>query len=160
VRSRIAKSAPGAAVFGERTMRGVIADSTAATRFQSFSLALFAGVALLLAVAGVYGLVAYLVAMRTREIGVRMALGAARQSILRMILIEGARLSALGVLLGLAGAWIVSKSLASMLYGISPLDGATYLTSSLVLFLAAIVACLGPALRASRVDPATALRSE
>ena len=142
------------------TMDQVIARSTAQRSMALILFAVFAGVALLLAAAGIYGVLAGHVAERTREIGVRSALGATPSDIVRLVLAQGARLAVLGLALGLAGALAFGRLLSTMLYGVQPGDPWTLVLVSLVLAFVAVTACLVPARRALRVDPMTALRAE
>ena len=121
---------------------------------------LFGGLSLLLACIGLYGLLSYEVARRTREIGVRMALGARPSDVLRFIVGQGIALSAAGAILGILGALGVTRYLASLLYGVRPFDPLTFLVVALLLALVAVAACYIPARRASRVDPMAALRYE
>lgn len=123
-------------------------------------LSIFAAMALVLAILGVYGVMAYNVAQRTQEVGVRMAIGAQPPDILRLVVRQGSALAALGIAVGLALALAVSRFLAAFLYGVSPFDPLTFAFVSLALFVAAIVACYLPATRATRVDPVVALRTE
>ena len=143
-----------------RTMRVVAADSFAARRFDMLLLALFAGLALTLAAIGVYGVIAYAVAQRTREIGVRVAVGARMRDVVRLVVRGGLRLALLGVGIGLAGAFAATRLMGSMLYGVAPADPATLAAVALALFAAALFACWLPARRAARVDPIEALRHE
>ena len=147
-------------VFRLKTMEQVVAQSTAPLRFRAQLMGTFGALAVLLAILGVYGLVSYSVAARTHEIGVRMALGAERANIVRMVLIQGARLVLTGAVLGVGAAWGLGRFLSRLLFGISPTDPATLAVSAVALVLVALAACLIPALRASRVEPATALRYE
>ena len=142
------------------TMRQRITGSESRRRFQTLLLAIFAGVALFLALVGLYALLAYSVRQRTPELGIRMTLGASRGQILTMILKQGLLLSLAGILVGLAGAFAVTRLISSWLYGVSAADPITFLGAPLFLLLAAIAACLIPALRATRIDPAVALRYE
>ncbi len=123
--------------------------------FEAFALA-----ALVLAAAGIYGVMSASVAERTREIGVRSALGASRGSVLLMVVREGMTLAGLGVALGLGGAILATRAIAAMLFGVSRLDPVTYVGVTAVLAAVALVACGVPAWRAARVDPATTLRTE
>jgi len=120
----------------------------------------FAGVALLLAVLGIYGVMAFLVAQRTHEIGLRIALGAGRVHVLQMVIGEGLRLSAIGLAIGLVGAWLVGRGMQSLLYQIQSLDVPAFSLVALILVAAAILACCIPARRAAWVDPIVALREE
>jgi putative ABC transport system permease protein len=123
-------------------------------------LALFAGIALLLAVIGIYGLIAYSVAQRTHEIGVRMALGAAPVEVVRMVVRQGASLAAIGIVLGLGGAFALTRLLKTMLFGIGATDALTFVASSLGIVLVVLLATALPALRATRISPVAALRYE
>jgi predicted permease len=143
-----------------RSMEQVMGTSIATRQFNTLLLALFAGLALLLAVAGIYGVMSYSVAQRTHEIGVRMALGAARGATLRMIFGQGMRLAAIGVVVGILGAFALTRLMLSLLFEISATDPLVFLLVTAVLFAAAAVACVVPALRATRVDPLIAMRSE
>jgi predicted permease len=138
----------------------LVASSVARPRFYAVLLGVFAGVAGLLAAIGIYGVLAYAVTQRTQEIGIRMALGAQRAQVLAIVLRQGAILTALGVALGLAGAAGVTRLLQSMLFGVTPLDPATFAAVSLTFGLVAALASYVPARRATRVDPMVALRSE
>jgi putative ABC transport system permease protein len=123
-------------------------------------LAIFAAVALILAAIGLYGVMSYSVSWQTHEIGIRMALGASRADVLRLVVRQGMKMTLLGLALGLVGAFFVSRVLIGMLYGISPTDPLTFTGVSFVLLVVALLACLLPARRATRVDPIVALRSE
>jgi ABC-type antimicrobial peptide transport system permease subunit len=120
----------------------------------------FGFLALILAAIGVYGIMAYNVARRTSEIGIRTALGAQRSQILSMILRESSSLAFFGVVLGIASALALAHFIQSMLYDLTPTDPVTLVTAAALLFLVAVFAALGPALRATRIDPTTALRAE
>jgi ABC-type antimicrobial peptide transport system permease subunit len=138
----------------------IVSNSISAPRFYAVLLGTFAAVAIVLAAVGIYGLLAYTVAQRVREIGVRMALGASRRGILALVLGHGALLAAIGVTAGLVGAFVVTRYLSSLLFGITPLDPATFIAVSLVFGGVALLAAYVPARRATRVDPLVALRSE
>jgi ABC-type antimicrobial peptide transport system permease subunit len=129
-------------------------------RFSLILVGIFAGTALLLATAGIYSVTAYAVARRTREIGVRMALGATGSEILRMILRDGVFTTAIGVTLGIAGSLFVTRAMESLLFGVSPTDPVTFAGITSVLVLVTLTACWIPARRAMRVDPLVALRYE
>ena len=137
-----------------------MADSHAGDRFSTVLIASFAAVALLLAVLGIYGVMAFLVAQRTHEIGLRIALGAGRIDVLRMVLGEGLRLSAIGLALGLGGAYLVGRAMQSMLYGVNALDLTAFSVVSAILMASALLACCIPARRAVSVDPMVALRED
>jgi predicted permease len=160
IRAAIREVSPGQALFRVATMRQVIEESLATPRLYTWLLGLFAALGTLLAVAGIYGVIAYLVALRTREFGIRMALGADAGRVVRMVMRRGAVLVALGLALGLGGAAMLTRVLRGVLYGVAPTDPATFGTMAAVLAAAALAACLAPARRAARVDPSVALRSE
>jgi putative ABC transport system permease protein len=141
-------------------MDAVLADSVAQRRFQMRLLALFAGMALLLAAVGIYGVIAYSVSQRTHEIGIRMALGAERADVVRMVIGQGMRMAALGIGIGIAGAVALSRILTAQLYEVSAIDAGTYLAVSLLLLTVALAATYIPARRATAVDPLIALRYE
>jgi len=120
----------------------------------------FASLALVLACIGLYGLLAYEVTRRTREIGMRMALGAEKNDVLRMVVGQGVRLALIGVAVGIAGALALTRFLSSLLYGVTPTDPLTFIAVSLILIAVALLACYIPARRAAKVDPMVALRYE
>ena len=142
------------------SMDDLLAASAASRRFALTLFEAFALAALVLAAAGIYGVLAGSVVERTREIGVRAALGASRADIVSLVLGQGLRLTALGIVLGLAAATIATQALVTLLFGISRLDPVTYTGVIVLLALTAAVACAIPAWRAARVDPATTLRTE
>jgi putative ABC transport system permease protein len=148
------------AVLEPRTMHEVIANDTQDTSFQALLLGVFATLALLLAAVGLYGVMSYLVSQRTREIGIRMAIGARSSNVLRLILGQGAKLMAIGLLLGLLAAFGLSRLLSRMLYGVAPDDPATLVLVSLVLAIVGLAAYYIPARRATKIDPIRALRFE
>ena len=143
-----------------RTLEENFRSTTAPRRFNLTLLGVFAGVALALAGIGIYGVLAYSVEQRTREIGIRMALGAPPGQVLQMVVRQGGLLVGVGVLIGLLGGYAVSRSLTTMLFNTSPADPATYIAVSAFLCVVALVACAGPARRAAKVDPMVALRHE
>ena len=147
-------------ISGVQTMNEVISDSLAARRFSMILFGVFAALALLLSSIGIYGVISYLVGQRTHEIGIRMALGAARSDVLRLVLGHGLRMTFLGVVIGLAAALGLTRLMANMLYGVSPTDPLTFAGVALILALVALTACYIPARRAMRVDPIVALRYE
>jgi putative ABC transport system permease protein len=147
-------------VFDVHTMREVRAISLALYSFSSVMLSIFAGVALLLAAIGIYGVMFYAVMQRTQEIGIRMALGARALDVLKLVVKNGMSLALIGVVAGLAGAFALTWLLGSLLFGVTPTDTVTYLIVTLGLLLVALLACYIPARRATKVDPLVALRYE
>ena len=150
----------GFLLVGLRTLADVIGVSVGERLFDTVLLAGFAMLALVLASIGVYGLIAYSVVQRTREIGVRMAIGATSLDVLRLVVGQGARLAAAGVAMGLVGAFGASRLARTLLFGVSPADPATFAASALLLLAVGALASLAPALRASRIDPQEAIRAE
>src|SRR5262249_7779726 len=151
---------PALAVSNLRPLDRVVADSVGDRRFTMLLLGLFGAVALALAAIGIYGVTAYGVAQRTREMGIRLALGAAPSAVRRLVVGEGMRLALVGLVAGVALALVGTRALRSQLYGIRSSDPATYLTLSAVLLVVAVLATYLPARRATRVDPAITLRAE
>ncbi len=147
-------------IFGQQTMNDVIAASLATQRFSMILLNAFAAVALLLASVGLYGVISYLVGQRTHELGVRLALGAQRRDVLRLVLGDGMRMALGGVALGLIAALGLTRLLNTLLYGVSATDPVTFVGIALLLATVGLLACWLPARRATRVDPLTALRHE
>lgn len=147
-------------VFGVKTMDEYIASSVAAPRFNTTLLSIFAAVALVLTVIGLYGVMSYSVAQRTNEIGIRMALGAQTRDVLRLIVKQGLRLVLIGLVLGMAGALALTRLLSSLLFGVGTKDPMTFVAIATLLALVALVACYVPAWRATKVDPLEALRYE
>ena len=147
-------------VFGVKTMQQVVSDSLSNRRLYAWLLGIFAALALTLASAGIYGVMSYLVTQRTQEFGVRMALGASTGNVLRMVLRQALLLIACGLAIGLAGAFAVTRVLANFLFGVKPIDLATFAGVSILLTAVALLATYLPALRATRVDPMVALRYE
>jgi putative ABC transport system permease protein len=147
-------------VFGERTMAQVAAESVSRRKFAMQLVGLFGVLALLLAGVGIYGVIAYSVTQRTREIGIRVALGANRSAILRWVLKQGMILTVAGVVVGLLGALALTRLLRSLLFGVGPADVVTYGVLAILLTIVALIACYVPARRATKVDPLVALRHE
>jgi putative ABC transport system permease protein len=147
-------------MFEVRTMEQILEEDTSQRRFQSFVMTVFAGLALVLASIGLFGVLASLVSQRTQEIGIRMALGAQSRDVLRMVVGEGMLLVFLGVAIGVGAGVALSRSLASLFFGISPANPVTYIQVIIIMLGIALLACLLPAWRAVRVNPMVALRYE
>jgi putative ABC transport system permease protein len=160
IRTEIAAIDKDLATFNIRTMDEVVGLSVARARFTSSLLAVFASVALILAAVGVYSVMAYFVSQRTKEVGIRMALGANHQAILKMVLRSAVLLSAVGAVLGLVGSFALTRVLRDMLFQVNPADPIVLSGVTLMLLLVALCASLIPARRATRVDPMTAIRYE
>jgi ABC-type antimicrobial peptide transport system permease subunit len=160
IRGVVREIDPVLAVSDIRTMDQRLADANARRRFQTFLLAVFAAVALFLAGVGLYGLMVYAVKQRTAEIGVRIALGAQRGDVLKLILGQGIMLTLAGLAVGLIAALGLTRVLVSLLYGVVPSDPVTLIIVPLVLVAISLLACYVPARRAMRVDPMVALRYE
>ena len=160
VRSTVRAVDPNLPIADIRTMRDVIQSTVGERRFQMILTSLFAGVALLVGSIGLYGVVSYSVACRTREIGLRIALGAARGALMRWVLVHGLVPVLSGLVAGLGGAVAIAFSLRSLLFEISPADPLSLASVAGVLIVAACLACYLPARRAAMVDPMTALRQE
>ena len=160
VRAQVRAIDPDQPLYHVATLAQTLSESLAPRRFNMLLLGIFAGIALTLATVGVYGVMALSVTLRTHEIGIRMALGAERRSILGLIVRQGLRLTLLGVVLGVAGAWALTRFLGSFLFGVAPRDPATFVLASLALVAVSILASYIPARRATKVDPIVALRYE
>jgi predicted permease len=160
LRRQIQSVDPTIPVFGAETLNQMVSDSLAVRRFTMEMVALFAAAALLLSGLGIYGTISYVVSERTQEIGIRLALGAHRGNISRMVLREGLRMALAGTAVGLAGALIVSRLMAGLLYGVRPTDSATFVGVAILLIGIALLASYIPARRAMRVDPMIAMRCQ
>jgi putative ABC transport system permease protein len=160
LRSTVQSLDSSLAVFNVATIPEIISSSMTTTTYQTFLLGIFAALALLLAWVGIYGVLSYVVTQRTNEIGIRMALGAGRGNVLWMILRQGLVLTIAGIGVGVAGAYALTRLLGTLLYGVKPTDPATFAAVSVVMAAVAMLACLVPVWRATRVDPMVALRYE
>ena len=160
VRREIASVDPNVPIADIRTMTQMVASSVAPWRFTMALLSVFAGVALLLASVGIYGVLAYSVSQRRREIGIRMSLGAQRRDVLQLFLSQGMSVTLIGIALGLGGSWAVTRIMRSLLYSVSPTDIRVFLVVPLTFAAIAFLASFFPARRASRVNPIIALREE
>jgi putative ABC transport system permease protein len=147
-------------IWRTQTIEQLLSTSVAPRKFNMMLLGIFAGVALVLAAVGLYGVMSYSVSWRTQEIGIRMALGAKRTDVLRMVVRQGMMMTLIGLGFGLIGVIALSRVMVGLLYGVSPTDPLTFTGVSIVLLLVALLACLIPARRATRVDPIVALRTE
>ncbi len=150
----------GLPAFAMTPLADVVSESIAQRRFSMLLLGVFAAIALVLAAVGLYGVVSYTVSQRTQEIGLRMAIGAQRRDVLRLVVGGGMKLAAIGAIIGVAGALALSSVVATMLFELTPFDPASYSATAVVLLAVAMLACYVPARRAMRVDPIVALRQE
>jgi len=158
LRAVLLASSPNIPVSEVRTMQAVVSDAASAPESTTVLFSVFAGVALVLGIVGVYGVLSFLVSRRTREMGVRLALGAQRRDVLLLVMKEGAKFSLAGIALGVAGAFFLARLLATQLYGISAMDSVTYISVAVIVAIVTLSACYVPARRAMRVDPLVALR--
>jgi putative ABC transport system permease protein len=160
LRSTVSAVDPGLPIVQLRTMEEVVGASLTRQRFLSLLLGIFAGVALLLAAIGTYGVLSYMVSERHREIGIRMALGAGNGQVVGLVMKQGITIAIIGIVVGVGGALALSRLTQSLLYGVKPADPLTFGSVVLVIALVATAACLIPMRRATRVDPLTAIRAE
>ena len=160
VREAIKSVDKGVTTYNVKTLNDVVSVSAAPRRVPMLLLTAFAGIAMLLAMIGIYGITSYYVTQRTREIGVRMALGAQIVDVLKLVLRRAMLLAVIGVVVGVAGAFAVTRYLEALLFGVKPIDVITFVLVAVGLIVVALVACLIPARRAAKVDPLTALRYE
>ncbi len=160
VRGAVYEIDPREVIYGVQTLDEVIAGSLAARRLSMVLLGAFAVLALVLSCIGIYGVISYLVGQRTHEIGIRVALGAQRRDVMRLVLGQGAKLALIGVAIGIAAAWGLTRLMANQLFGVTAQDPLTFVAVALLLTLVALLACYLPARRAVRVDPMIALRYE
>jgi putative ABC transport system permease protein len=160
VRRMIREIDPDQPVSDVRTMNQVMAEWVGRDRFNTLLLGVFAGLAALLAAVGIFGVMSYSVTLRTREIGLRMALGAQPGEVLKVILKQGLLLTSIGIGLGMAGALALTRLMSGLLFGVESTDPATFAAIVLLFAFVALIACYIPARRATRVDPLIALRAE
>jgi len=160
IRAEIRRAAPDLPIQSTVTMDEAVAASVAQPRFRTLLVGLFATTAMLIATCGLYGLMAYAVTQRRREIGVRMALGAGRRDVLRLVLTRALRVVLAGLIVGLAGAAGVTRVLQTFLFGVTPTDPIAFTIVTLLLFVVGLMAAWLPARRATRIDPCAALRAE
>lgn len=157
---RLRRLDPALAISNVRTMQTEVSQSIAPQRFNAILVGCYAGLALILALIGIYGVLAYRVMQQTREMGIRMALGAQRRDILTLVVRQGMRLVVAGAAIGVVGAWAVTRLMQSLLYGVAPGDPLTFLMVTALLSVTALLACYVPAIRAARINPMSALHYE
>ena len=160
IRQAAAKADASSVVFGEKPLQEIVADSIATQRLAMILLSVFSGLALVLSAIGIYGVISYLTGQRTHEIGIRVALGASRSDVLRMVLGQGMKLTLVGVAIGIAAALGLTRLIANLVYGVGAFDPITFAGVAVLLTGVALLACYVPARRAMRVDPMVALRYE
>jgi predicted permease len=160
IRQKVKELDPEQPIYNVRTMADIRAESVAPERLNLTLLSLFAFLALVLAIVGIYAVMSYTVTQRTHEIGIRMAIGAQPRDVFKMVIGQGMTLALIGVVLGLAGAFGLTRLMASMLFGIEPTDPATFASIAVLLTCVALVACYIPGRRATKVDPVVSLRYE
>ena len=160
VREAVRQLNPEALLDNVAPLEDLLASSIARPRMYTVFLGIFAGVAVVLAAVGIYGVMAYAVAQNTREFGLRLALGARRSEVLTMVIGRAGLLTAIGLVLGFAAAISLSRYLSGIIFGLTPLDAPTYVAVGIVFALVALIASYLPARRATRIDPLTALRAD
>jgi putative ABC transport system permease protein len=160
IRQQVKALDPDQPIYNIRTMNEIRADSVAPERLNLTLLSIFAGIAMVLAIVGIYGVMSYTVTQRTHEIGIRMAIGAQPRDVFRMVIGQGMMLALIGVAFGLIGAFGLTRLMATMLFGVEPTDPVTFAVISALLVLVALVACYLPSRRATKVDPTVSLRYE
>jgi putative ABC transport system permease protein len=159
-RAQVAAADPDQPIYNIRTMDEIRGEAVAPQRLNLMLMSIFAGLALVLAIVGIYGVMSYAVTQRTHEIGIRMAIGAQPRDVFRMILGHGMFLTAVGLVAGLLGAFALTRLMATMLFGVGPTDPATFAGVALLLAAVALIACYIPGKRATKVDPVNSLRYE
>jgi putative ABC transport system permease protein len=160
IRAAVRAIDPTIPVYDISLFGDLLSNSLGSRRFNMYLLACFAALALVLACVGLFGVLAYLVAQRTRDIGVRMALGASRRDVFQLIVWQGLALAVAGAALGVAGGFGAAHLLRALLFSVTPNDPVTFIAVPIVLVVVALLACFGPAHRATRIDPLSALRAE
>jgi putative ABC transport system permease protein len=160
IRQAVRQIDPDQPIYNPRTMGEIRAESVAPERLNLTLLAIFAGIALVLAIVGIYGVMSYSVTQRTHEIGIRMAIGAQPRDVFTMILGQGMKLALIGIGLGLVGAFALTRLMASMLFGVEPTDATTFSAIAVLLTVVALLACYLPGRRATKVEPTVSLRYE
>ena len=160
VRNAVKAIDPDQPIYNPQTMNEIRAESVAGERLNLTLFSLFAGIALVLAIVGIYGVMSYSVTQRTHEIGIRMAIGARPRDVFKMILGHGMKLALIGVVIGLVGAFLLTRLMATMLFGVQPTDATTFAGISLILITVALLACYLPGRRATKVEPTISLRYE
>jgi ABC-type antimicrobial peptide transport system permease subunit len=160
IRSAVQQTEPSILISNAVILRELVSQEASGQRFAASLMAIFAGLALFLAAIGIYGVISYSVSRRRREIGLRVALGAGRPGVLRLVVGRGMALVVVGILLGTGAALALTRVMASLIHGVSSTDPLTFTAASVLLAAVALIACLVPAFRASRIDPAIALRDQ
>jgi putative ABC transport system permease protein len=160
IRAAVKEIDPDQPIYNPRTMQEIRAESVAGERLNLTLLSLFAGIALVLAVVGIYGVMSYSVTQRTHEIGIRMAIGARPRDVFTMILGQGMKLALIGVAIGLLLAFLLTRLMETMLFGVAPTDVPTFAAISILLISVAVLACYLPGRRATKVEPTVSLRYE
>lgn len=160
IRKQVGAINRGVPVYDVRTMSEIVSESYARPRFNMALLVIFAAVALFMAAAGIYGVLSYSVAQRTHEIGIRLAIGAQKADVLKLVVGQGFRFTLIGLGIGIVGAFLLTRFLSSLLYAVKPSDPLTFIAVSLIVVVIALLACYIPARRATKVDPMVALRYE
>ena len=159
-RNQVRAIDPDQPIYNVRTMEEIRGDSVAPQRLNLTLLTIFAGIAFVLAIVGIYGVMSYAVTQRTHEIGIRMAIGAQPRDVFKMILGQGMMLTIIGMAAGLAGAFALTRLMATMLFTVKPTDPVTFSSVAVLLLLIALLACYIPGRRATKVDPVNSLRYE
>jgi ABC-type antimicrobial peptide transport system permease subunit len=160
IRSAVQQTEPSILISNAVILQELVSQEASGQRFAASLMAIFAGLALFLAAIGIYGVISYSVSRRRREIGLRVALGAGRPGVLRLVVGRGMALVVVGILLGTGAALALTRVMASLIHGVRSTDPLTFTAASVLLAAVALIACLVPAFRASRIDPAIALRDQ